>query len=193
METAMGISYELAEDLQKQVNELARMLFPHVKLDSVVCLRSYGSSSRGTIARCHALGKAMQLALNRKGFYVIEVINKRFDKMSEEEKTKTLIHELMHIPKSFGGGFIHHNIVHERNVERMYQHYVNLKKRSLINEANGDRIIEDRDIIYDNNLTKGHRIEKAISDSARTQPEFFVVLDKPQTEFVSKKKRNWWF
>ena len=138
----MGIKYELAEDIQEKVNEIAKMLFSHVRLDSVVCLRSYGSSSRGTIARCHALGKAMQLALGRKGFYVIEVISKRFDKMSEEEKVKTLIHELMHIPKSFGGGFIHHNIVHERNVERMYQHYCNLKKKERFVDSilNGDGI-----------------------------------------------------
>ena len=125
----MGIKYELAEDIQKEVNEISKLLFPHVKLDSVICLRSFGSSSRGTIARCHALGKAMQLALGRKGFYVIEIISKRFDKMNEEEKTKTLIHELMHIPKSFGGGFIHHNVVHERNVERMYEKFISLKAR----------------------------------------------------------------
>ena len=125
----MGIKYEIALDLQEQVNEIAILLFPHVKLDSVVCLRSHGSSSRGTIARCHALGKAMQLALGRKGFYVIEVISKRFDKLSETDRLKTLIHELMHIPKSFGGGFIHHNVVHERNVEREFQRYINLKKK----------------------------------------------------------------
>lgn len=125
----MGIRYELAEDLQELISELSSLLFPHVKLDSVVCIRSFGSSSRGTVARCHALGKAMQLALNRKGFYVIEAISKRFDKMSEEDKIRTLIHELMHIPKSFGGGFIHHNVVNERNVNKMYEHYVNLKKK----------------------------------------------------------------
>jgi len=125
----MGIKYELALDLQEQINEISHMLFPHVKLDSVACIRSYGSSSRGTIARCHALGKAMQLALGRKGFYVIEVISRRFDKLSENEKIKTLIHELMHIPKSFGGGFIHHDVVHARNVEIMFQKYVNLKRK----------------------------------------------------------------
>ncbi len=125
----MPIKYRIAEDLQEAVNEIALMLFPHVKLDSVVCLRSFGSTSRGTIARCHALGKAMQLALERKGFYVIEVISERFDKMSEEDKLRTLIHELMHIPKSFGGGFIYHNVVCHKNVERMYQHYVNLKRK----------------------------------------------------------------
>lgn len=124
----MGIKYELDSEIQAAVNEIAGLLFPHVKIDSVVCIRSHGSSSRGTIARCHALGKAMQLALGRKGFYVIEVISKRFDRLSETDKIKTLIHELMHIPKSFGGGFIHHNIVHERNVEREFQRYVNLKR-----------------------------------------------------------------
>ena len=175
----MGIRYELAEDIQKEVNEISRLMFPHVKLDSVVCLRSFGSSSRGTIARCHALGKAMQLALGRRGFYVIEVINKRFDKMSREEKTKTLIHELMHIPKSFGGGFIHHDIVHERNVEKMYQHYLNVKKRQF-NEVNN---FEEEEI-KDDNLTQGQRIER----------EFFVVLDKPSYRKDNDfKKKKWWF
>ena len=124
----MPIKYQIAEDLQEQINEIAPMLFPHVRINDVICLRSFGSKSRGTIARCHALGKAMQLALNRKGFYVIEIISERFDKMSDEEKIKTLIHELMHIPKSFGGGFKFHNVVHERNVEQMYERYVNLKR-----------------------------------------------------------------
>jgi predicted metallopeptidase len=124
----MPIKYELAPDLQVIVNEMALLLFPHVKIDSVVCMRSFGSSSRGTIARCHALGKAMQLALGRKGFYVIEVINKRFDKMSEVDRLKVLIHELMHIPYTFGGGFKHHDYVCRENVEKEYQRYVNLKQ-----------------------------------------------------------------
>jgi predicted metallopeptidase len=125
----MGIKYEKAEDLQEQVREIATLLFPHVKLDSVVCLRSFGSTSRGTIARCYALGKAMQLALGRKGFYLIEVISERFDRMKEIDRIKTLIHELMHIPKSFGGGFIFHNVVNDKNVDLMYEHYVSLKEK----------------------------------------------------------------
>ena len=135
----MGISYELAEDIQKEVNEIAKMLFIHVKLDSVVCLRSFGSSSRGTIARCHALGKAMQIALGRKGFYLIEVISERFDKMPESEKIKTLIHELMHIPKTFGGGFKFHDYVSRRNVDIFYERYVQLKRMRGENE-HGSRV-----------------------------------------------------
>ena len=127
----MPIKYEIAYDLQKDLNEIALLLFPHVKLDSVSVIRSHGSSSRGTIARCHALGKAMMLGMQRKhSFYVIEVISKRFDKLSEINKIKTLIHELMHIPYTFGGGFKHHDYVTEENVEKEYQKYINLKEKS---------------------------------------------------------------
>jgi len=128
----MPIKYELAEDIQETINEIAFLLFPHVKIDSVICIRSYGSSSRRTIARCHALGKVMQLALSRKGFYAIETISERFDKLSDEDKLKTLIHELMHIPKTFGGGFRHHDYVCEENIEIEYQKYINLKTNNNI-------------------------------------------------------------
>ena len=133
----MPITYKLAPDIQENINEIAFLLFPHVKIESVICIRSFGSSSRGTIARCHALGKAMQLALNRKGFYVIEVIEKRFDKLSDEDKLKTLIHELMHIPKTFGGGFRHHDYVCHENIEIEYQKYINFKKKD--NEPGEER------------------------------------------------------
>ena len=137
----MGIRYEKANDIQKAVNEIAVMLFPHVQLDSVVCLRSHGSTSRGTIARCHALGKAMQMALGRKGFYLIEVISERFDAMSVEDQLKTLIHELMHIPKSFGGGFIFHNVVNDKNVNVMYEQYASLKRE----ERCDGELVENRE------------------------------------------------
>jgi len=102
----------------------------HIPTEHVAFIRSTGSKARSTIARCHALGKAMQIGMERKkGFYLIEVISEQFDKLSEEDKIKTVIHELMHIPKSFGGGFIHHNVVHEKNVDKVYQHYCNLKKK----------------------------------------------------------------
>ncbi|MFA5856483.1 MAG: putative metallopeptidase [Candidatus Pacearchaeota archaeon] len=152
----MGIKYEKASDIQDRIIELSNMLFPHVKLDSVVCLRSHGSGSRGTIARCHALGKAMQIALDRKGFYLIEVISERFDRMSEIDQTKTLIHELMHIPKSFGGGFIHHNIVHARNVERVYEHYINLKRK----DDNINIISEDKSVYIEPKVRRGFEIEE---------------------------------
>ena len=148
----MPIKYKIDLDLQKEVNEIALLLFPHVKIDSVVCLRSFGSTSRGTIARCHALGKAMQLALGRKGFYVIEVIDKRFGRMSDIEKTKVLIHELMHIPKTFGGGFKHHDYVCRENVELEYERYINLKKPKI--ETNNFKTETNNQINKSNQINK---------------------------------------
>jgi predicted metallopeptidase len=127
----MSIKYRPAPDIQERARELVlRLGWQHIPLEHVAFIRSFGSSSRRTIARCHALGKAMQIGMGRtKGFYLIEVLSEKFDKLPEEEKTKVVIHELMHIPKSFGGGFVHHDKVHEESVDEVYQHYCNLKKK----------------------------------------------------------------
>lgn len=118
------IKYFEAPDIEQMARKIVEKLnWNHINLNEVGFLRSRGSGSRGTIARCHALGKAMQMAMKRKGFYLIEVISERFDKMPEEERIKVIIHELMHIPKTFGGGFIHHHMVNERTVNKIYQEY----------------------------------------------------------------------
>lgn len=116
--------YEKADDVKEIAEKIIKkMNWKHICIDNVGFLRSYGTSTKRTIARCHALGKALQIAMDRKGFYVIEVISERFDKLPEEEKIKVVIHELMHIPKSFGGGFIHHNKVCEYAVNKIYEEY----------------------------------------------------------------------
>jgi len=121
------MKYESAPDLQSKANEISKILFPHIQLENVRCFRSFGTSSRGTIARCHALGKLMQKALGIKAVYALEFLSERFDRMDKEEQLKVIIHELMHIPKTFGGGFKHHDYVTEKNVNLMYKEYNRLK------------------------------------------------------------------
>lgn len=125
----MAIKYYEAPEIQEIASDIVNRLgWNHVLLEHVAFLRSTGSKARRTIARCHALGKAMQIGMGRKkGFYLVEVISEQFDKLSKDEQVKVVIHELMHIPKSFGGGFIHHNKVHEASVNQVYNHYRNLK------------------------------------------------------------------
>ena len=127
----MGIKYGEAPDVKAVAEEIVyTMDWDHVSLENVAFIRSFGSTARRTIARCHALGKAMQIGMGRKkGFYLVEVISENFDKLSTEERVKVIIHELMHIPKSFGGGFIHHDKVHERSVDKVYQQFINLKRK----------------------------------------------------------------
>ena len=129
------IAYEFAPDLQSTAENICRVLFPHNKLDFFKCFRSFGSSSRGIIARCHGLAKIMQKTIGCGAYYAIEFISEKFDKLSDEEETKTIIHELMHIPNNFGGGFKHHNYVTERTVNKMYKEYnvncLNFKRKEM--------------------------------------------------------------
>ncbi|MBI5602614.1 MAG: metallopeptidase, partial [Deltaproteobacteria bacterium] len=76
-------------------------------------------------ARCHALPKVMQLALDMGAHYVIEILNESYDRLSKEEQVKILIHELMHIPETFGGGFrMHRDHVTRKNVEKLYKKFI---------------------------------------------------------------------
>ena len=120
--------YDYAPDIQQIADEISRFLFPHVILERVKCFRSFGTSSRGTIARCHTIGKLMQKAMGVKAFYALEFLSERFDKLDKEEQIKVIIHELMHIPQTFGGGFRHHDHVCDKNIEKNYRAY-KLKKR----------------------------------------------------------------
>jgi predicted metallopeptidase len=126
----MTIKYYQAPDVQNVAEEIVSILgWNHILLEHVAFLRSTGSRAKRTVARCHALGKAMQIGMQRKkGFYLVEVISEKFDLLSTGKQLKVIIHELMHIPKSFGGGFIYHNRVHDKSVGEVYDRYCKLKK-----------------------------------------------------------------
>ncbi len=118
----MPIKYFEAPEIKKQVDELAEELeLFHVVPQFVYCVRSKGSKARRTIARIHGLGKLWQEVLNSPPAYTIEVLSEIYDKMSKEEKEKTLIHELLHIPGGFSGGFRpHKGYVERKIVEELY-------------------------------------------------------------------------
>jgi predicted metallopeptidase len=126
------ISYQEAQDIQRKIELIVKVLdMKHVNPSRVYCIRSHGSSSRGIIARCHSLPKIMQQVLAIEPAYIIEVISETFDKQKEEEQVKTLIHELMHIPKTFGGGFLHHNVVTRAKIDKLYTKFKHLESSSL--------------------------------------------------------------
>jgi len=118
------MQYSIALDLQQRMCEIVRRLeFAHVDCNRVVCIRSVGSKTKRVIARCHALPKIMQLAMEVNAYYAIEFLE-RFERLAKADQDMTIIHELMHIPKTFGGGFRHHDFVHRKNVEKLYEAYL---------------------------------------------------------------------
>jgi len=119
----MPIKYFPASDIKEQVDAIASDLdLFHIVPQFVFCVRSKGSKARRTIARIHGIGKIWQEVLNRPPSYTIEVISEIYDKLSKEEKEKTLIHELLHIPGGFSGGFRpHKGYVERKIVEQLYK------------------------------------------------------------------------
>tara|TARA_Y100000310_G_scaffold332163_1_gene407222 strand:+ start:896 stop:1306 length:411 start_codon:yes stop_codon:yes gene_type:complete len=121
------MKYFDAGDLQdRMIDIIATLGMEHIKEGKVKCIRSTGSSTRNTLARCHALGKVMQHGMGTDAFYTIEFLE-AFEKLDQKEQDKVIIHELMHIPKAFGGGFRHHDFVCDKNVDIMHEKFESLK------------------------------------------------------------------
>ncbi len=115
------IDYEiqwLAEDIIKKLN------MRHIDIERIICVKSSGSKSKQTLARIHGLSKIFQKAMRTKSIYVIEFISETFDGLEKDEKIKTIIHELLHIPKNMGGGFRNHRpYVTRKTVEKVFKEY----------------------------------------------------------------------
>ncbi len=115
--------YEPAPDVEAMAKRIARALdMGWLDFSRIHFLRTHGSKSRA-IARVSGLPKVFQIALNTKAHYVVEVIAERFDRLSDAEKEKVIIHELLHIPKSMGGGYRHHDYVTRKRVEALWATY----------------------------------------------------------------------
>lgn len=112
------MKYALAPEIKKQIDALVKALnFTHIKVAQIHCIRSLDAKTRA-IARIWGMSRLFKEVAGIEPNYIIEVNAKRFDKMSEREKIKTLIHELMHIPKTFSGALLSHRGPHHRINDR---------------------------------------------------------------------------
>jgi predicted metallopeptidase len=129
----MKVRFDLAPDIKVRLREiLDRISLGHIRADNIVAFRSYGSVSRA-YARIWSLPTIWQTALKVQPHYCIEVIHERFDREKPEQQTRILIHELLHIPKTFSGALLPHTgrgrvRVDSRTVNRYYQVYLNNPK-----------------------------------------------------------------
>ena len=125
------MDWEIAPDILKIINKILQTdLFPHIPKGKITAIRGHGTTSRA-IARIWSLPRPWQMALSISPQYIIEVIAERFDRMSTQDQERTLIHELMHIPKSFSGALVPHRNrgrhVNSQNVDIIYKKYVSLR------------------------------------------------------------------
>lgn len=124
------LEWDEAPDVKKEIKNILNILdFSHIRIENIHCYRTEGSKSRA-YARIWSMPKIFQRALNLEPHYVIEVISKYFDSLSKEEKSKVLIHELLHIPNNFSGALVPHRTRSRhlgKTAQRLFELYKNLK------------------------------------------------------------------
>jgi predicted metallopeptidase len=132
------ISYEKANDVELTAKKIISALrLEHIDLSRLYFYRSKGSKASRVQARIHGIGRIWFDALKMKPSYIIEVIAEEFDKLDNQEKEKVLIHELMHIPRRFSGGFVpHKGRITRTRVDALHKNYVEASRNSqkTINE-----------------------------------------------------------
>lgn len=117
-----------APDIKKIVNTLVPKLpfAAYVNARRIICIRSFNATSRAR-ARIWSFPRIWQMALKLPPYYVIEVLSHHFDHLSQDDKTRVIIHELMHIPKNFSGALVPHRGLYKRinhgTVETLFQLY----------------------------------------------------------------------
>lgn len=110
--------YLLAPEIKKQIDHLVKALdLSHIKSSRIHCIRSLDAKTRA-VARIWGMSRLFKEVAGLEPHYIIEVNARRFDKLPDREKIKTLIHELMHIPKTFSGALLSHRGPHHRINDR---------------------------------------------------------------------------
>lgn len=120
------MEWQEAHDIKQSLKEILSVIdMPHIKLERIYCYRTEGSKARA-YARTWSFPKIFQKALRIEPAYVIEVLEKHFDKLDDEKKKKVLIHELLHIPKNFSGALLPHHTAHRnlnKTANELYKEY----------------------------------------------------------------------
>ncbi|MCK5333784.1 MAG: metallopeptidase [Candidatus Aenigmarchaeota archaeon] len=117
-----------APDIQVRIRKIVEFCeFVYINPDNLICMRSQKSKAHA-YARIWSLPRIWQSALGVSAHYIIEVISEKFDVQSNEDQDRTLIHELMHIPKTFSGALVPHlcfgKRINAKSVETLYKKYV---------------------------------------------------------------------
>ena len=117
--------WELCRKTHTRLQRIASALgFTHVDPSRIFCVRGYGSTSEAW-ARIWGLPTLWQQVLETRPAYVVEIIEPEFSRLPKDEQDRVLIHELLHIPRTFSGAIRPHRTpsfrITRRSVEQLYR------------------------------------------------------------------------
>ena len=117
-----------ARDISSRLRRILRALdLTYIDASRIHCVRVWGSRANA-LARIWGLPPIFQDALRLRAHYVIEFMVPTFNRLPREEQDRVIIHELLHIPRSFSGGIRPERSpslsINTRTVERYYRQYL---------------------------------------------------------------------
>jgi predicted metallopeptidase len=123
------LDFTKAPDIEKEIKKIVKNLdLKHIDASNVSAFRSTGSKARAR-ARIYAMPRIWQQALKVGPHYCIEFLCEHFDNLKWSHQQRVIIHELLHIPKTFSGALVPHrgrgrsHQVTHGVVERLYKRY----------------------------------------------------------------------
>lgn len=120
--------WQPAGDIHRRLDRIIRALgLRHVDPARVRCVRVHGSRANA-LARIWGLPPIFQDSLKLAAHYVIEFMTPSYDRLPRDEQDRVIIHELLHIPRTFSGGIRPERspslTINNRTVERYYRQYL---------------------------------------------------------------------
>ncbi|PIP57943.1 metallopeptidase [Candidatus Woesebacteria bacterium CG22_combo_CG10-13_8_21_14_all_39_10] len=104
----MNIIWQEDKKLKHQLKKTIKQAgVSWVKASRIFTYRSINAKTRA-YARIWGLSRIWQKALKVGPAYILEVISEKYDKLSDHDKSKVLLHEVAHIPKNFSGALVPH-------------------------------------------------------------------------------------
>lgn len=128
--TRSKIDWKQATDIKLRIKFLVEKIdLDWVDTSRVYCVRSENANTRA-IARIWGLSRIWQQTLDIKPAYVLEVVSEKFDRLSDFEQDKVLLHELAHIPKNFSGSLVPHTRGRKGSFHDKLHQFITAYKRS---------------------------------------------------------------
>ncbi len=135
------MEWQPASDVHTRLRRIARALgLTYVVPARIRCVRVEGSRANA-LARIWGLPPVFQDALDLEPHYVIELMVPAFDRLPRREQDRVIIHELLHIPRTFSGGIRPERSpslsINNRTVERYYRQYLAAMKQGRARRPKG--------------------------------------------------------
>jgi predicted metallopeptidase len=127
------MEWQRASDIHTRLRRIARALgLSYVDPARIRCVRVQGSRANA-LARIWGLPPVFQDALDLEPHYIIEFMVPAFERLSRQQQDRVIIHELLHIPRTFSGGIRPERspslTINTRTVESYYRQYLAAMKR----------------------------------------------------------------